>query len=263
MVKIIVCLKQVPDTNEIKIDPKTNTLIRTGVPSIINPDDMAALELALQLKDAIGAQVIALTMGPQQADYALREALAMGADEAILLNSRAFAGADTWATGLTLAEAIKHIGDYQLILCGRQAIDGDTAQVGPGIAEQLDLPQATYVKSIKYNGDSVEVERELENGVETLAVELPAVLTVLKEAAEARLPHVLGIFRAFDEQTITKWDENELGLVKENIGLQGSPTQVIKTFTPPPKSGLVMIEGASAAEKVGNLLGIMEEKHII
>ena len=264
MTKIVVCIKQVPDTHEVKIDPKTNTLIRSGVPSIINPDDLSALELALQLKDAHGAEVIVLSMGPAQAEYALRQALSLGADHAILLSSREFAGADTWATSLTLATALKKIGGYSLILCGRQAIDGDTAQVGPGIAEHLDIPQATYVKGISsFTADSVLVERQLENSQEHLQVQLPAVLTVLKEAAEARLGTMRGIWDAFNDGVLEIWDEKTLDLTQTPIGLNGSPTKVIETFSPPPKSGRMMIEGANAAEKVDNLLAVLQSKHIV
>ncbi len=159
---IVVCIKQVPDTNEVKLDPKTGTLIRDGVPSIINPDDKAGLEAALVLKDKFDAKVTVLTMGPPQADKALREALAMGADEAILLTDRKFAGADTWATSMTLAAAIRKL-DYDLIVAGRQAIDGDTAQVGPQIAEKLELPQVSYVKELDRDGDHLFITREFED----------------------------------------------------------------------------------------------------
>ena len=189
--KIIVLMKQVPNTNEVKIDPKTGTLIREGVPSIINPDDKNALEEALKIKEEKGGSVTVLTMGPPQADFALREALAMGADEAILLTDRVFAGADTWATSLALAKAIQKIGEYDLIFAGRQAIDGDTAQVGPEIAEHLGLPQVTYVrKVVSLEGNKVVVERALEDGYEVIECQLPAVLTAIKELNVPRYPSV-------------------------------------------------------------------------
>ncbi|NLP30987.1 MAG: electron transfer flavoprotein subunit beta/FixA family protein, partial [Clostridiales bacterium] len=181
--KIVVCLKQVPDTNEVKIDPKTGTLIREGVPSIINPDDKNALEEALVLKEENGAHVTVVSMGPPQAEAALREALAMGADEAILVSDRAFAGADTLATSNALAGALRQL-DYDIIFAGRQAIDGDTAQVGPEIAEHLGLPQVTYVEEVKVNGNELEVRRAWEDGYETLTVKTPVLLTAIKELNE-------------------------------------------------------------------------------
>ena len=246
--KIIVCIKQVPNTNEVKLDPKTGTLIREGVPSIINPDDKNALEAALVLKDQHGAEVTVLTMGPPQADYALREALAMGADEAILLSDRAFAGADTWATSLTLAQAIKKVGDYTIIFCGRQAIDGDTAQVGPELAHHLDLPQVTYVRKIAaINEDSITVERVLEDGYEIIEASLPIVLTAVKELNNPRMPSMRGIIEAFDKKIIKVWDINDIGGNPDKLGLNGSPTQVKRTFTPTGKIAGRIIEGAPRA----------------
>ena len=178
--KIIVCIKQVPDTNEVRIDQDKGTLIREGVPSIINPEDKNGLEAAVKLKEKFGGEVIVISMGPPQAEVALKEALAMGADEAILLSDRAFAGSDTWATAYTISQAIKEIGDYDLIFCGRQAIDGDTAQVGPQIAENLDFNQLTYVSEIEIEDKNVKVRRALENGYSELKTKLPVLVTVIE-----------------------------------------------------------------------------------
>ena len=190
---IVVCIKQVPDTTEVKIDPNTGTIIRDGIPSIMNPDDKGVLEVALRLKDQFNAQVTVITMGPHQADAMLREALAMGVDRAILLTDRAFAGADTLATSNAIAAALNNI-DYDLIITGRQAIDGDTAQVGPQIAEHLDLPQISYVANVDYNGkDTFTVKKETEEGYQMLEVPSPCLFTVLASAVKPRYMNVRGI----------------------------------------------------------------------
>jgi electron transfer flavoprotein beta subunit len=243
----IVCIKQVPDTTDVRIDPKTNTLIREGVASIINPFDMYALEEALRLKERFGGKVTVITMGPPQAEEALREALSMGIDEAIHLSDRAFAGSDTWSTSLVLAKAIDKIKEFDLVICGKQASDGDTAQVGPGIASHLNLPQATYVRKI----DNVHldtdpkimvVERLVEEGYQILEVQLPALLTVVKEINEPRLPSLRGKMRAKKHQ-IPVWGHKDLNLDQNQIGLKGSPTQVVKIFTPPAKQQGKILEG--------------------
>ena len=193
---IIVCIKQVPDTTDVRIDPMTNTLIREGVQSIINPFDMYAIEEGIQLKERFGGNVIVVTMGPPQAEAALREAISLGADEGILVSDRAFAGSDTWATSYTLAAAIKKIGGFDLIICGKQASDGDTAQVGPGIAAHLDLPQVTYVKKVENIDEKhAKVERMTEEGYEVVETPLPCLLTVVKEINEPRLPSLKGMMR--------------------------------------------------------------------
>lgn len=231
--KIIVCIKQVPDTHEVRIDPVKGTLIREGVPSIINSDDKNALEEAIRIKEKHeDVHVTVLTMGPPQAEIALREALAMGADEAILLSDRAFAGSDTWATSLILASAINKIGDYDIIFCGRQAIDGYTAQVGPKIAEHLDLPQITYVSDLQINGDEVIAKRAIEDGYYIIKSKMPVILTVIKELNEPRYPSMLGIYNAFKEKKITHWSLNDIEVDTNGIGLKGSPTNVKKYFTP-------------------------------
>lgn len=227
--KIVVSIKQVPDTNEVKLDQTTGTLIREGVPSIINPDDKAGLEAALRIKDKIGAHVTVITMGPLQANLALREALAMGADEAILVTDRAFGGADTWATSSTLASAISKL-DYDLIITGRQAIDGDTAQVGPQIAEHLGLPNVSYAEEIEVDGDTLKIKRQYEDRYHIIRVKTPCLVTALAEMNEPRYMTPGGIFDAFQKE-ITEWHRADLDVDDSNIGLKGSPTRVKKSFT--------------------------------
>lgn len=252
----VVCIKQVPDTTDVKIDPKTNTLMREGVESIINPFDMYAIEEVLRLKARTGGKVTAITMGPPQAEKALREAIAMGVDEGLLVSDRAFAGSDTWATSYTLAMALKKIGDYNLIVCGKQASDGDTAQVGPGIATHLDLPQITYVRKVEEINDTrIVAERLLETGYEVIESPLPCLLTVVKEINEPRLPSLKGKMAA-KKAEIIKWGAQDIGAEPGKLGLEGSPTKVVKIFTPPPRGGGEMLHGepeevvASLVEKL-------------
>lgn len=240
---IIVCIKQVPETTEVRINPETNTLIREGVKAIINPFDVYAIEEGVRLKERFGGKVTILTMGPPQADAALREAISVGADEGILVSDRAFAGSDTWATSYTLAGAIKKIGSFDLILCGKQASDGDTAQVGPGISAHLDIPQVTYVKKIEEVKDKVmRVERMLEEGYEVIETPLPALLTVVKEINTPRLPSLKGLMKS-KSAVIISWTQKDLNLDPQQIGLCGSPTQVVKIFTPVPRAGGQMLTG--------------------
>ncbi len=239
---IVVCIKQVPDTTEVRLDPKTGTLIREGVPSIINPDDKAGLEAALRLKDQMGAHVTVVSMGPPQADLALREALAMGADEAILVTDRAFGGADTWATSSTLAAALNNL-KYDLIITGRQAIDGDTAQVGPQIAEHLKLPNISYAEDIKVEDGHIIVKRQYEDRYHIIKAKLPVLITALSELNEPRYMSPGGIFDAFREKKVTVWTLKDLTVDINNIGLKGSPTKVKKSFT----------KGAKSAGKIFNL----------
>jgi len=240
---IIVCIKQVPETTEVRINPETNTLIREGVKSIINPFDMYAIEEGVRLKERFGGKITILTMGPPQADSALREAISMGADEGVLVCDRAFAGSDTWATSYTLAGAIKKIGTFDLVICGKQASDGDTAQVGPGIATHLNIPQVTYVKKVEEATDKLmRVERMLEEGFEIIETPLPALLTVVKEINEPRIPSLKGMMRA-KAAKITMWGQKDLDLDPQNIGLCGSPTQVVKIFTPPQRVGGQILKG--------------------
>jgi len=240
---IIVCIKQVPETTEVRINPETNTLIREGVKSIINPFDMYAIEEAVRLKERFGGKVMIITMGPPQADSAIREAISMGADEGYLVCDRAFAGSDTWATSYTLAGAIKKLGPFDLIICGKQASDGDTAQVGPGISTHLNIPQVTYVKKVEEATDKLmRVERMLEEGYEVIKTPLPALLTVVKEINEPRIPSLKGLMRAKSAK-ITLLTQKELDLDPQQIGLCGSPTQVVKIFTPAPRVGGQMLKG--------------------
>ena len=261
--RIIVCVKQVPDTNEITINPETGTLIRDGVPSILNNDDANALEQALEIKDAYpDTEVIALTMGPPQAREMLQECLAMGADEAILLSDRALGGSDTWATSNALAAGIRKIGDFDLVFAGRQAIDGDTAQVGPQIAEKLGVPQVTYVKEFEMGEDAVTVKRALEDGYEQLRVKLPCVLTAIKELNTPRYMSVPGILRAVKSE-IKVWSADDIGVDKTTVGLKASPTNVFRSFTPKPKGKGITVEGDTAKELASNLLADLRKKHII
>jgi len=258
---IIVCIKQVPDTTEVKIDPKTGRLIREGVPSIINPEDKHALEEALRIKEKNNAKITVLTMGPPQAEVALREALAMGADEAILLGDRKFAGSDTWATANALSCAVKKIGNYDLILCGRQAIDGDTAQVGPQLAEAIQIPQVTYGQKIEILENKAKVERELEDGYEIIETPLPALITVTQNINHPRYPSLQGIDAAFEKE-ITQWNADDVQAKPEEVGILSSPTKVKKTFSPSAKSQGTMLQG-SIKEMAAELINKLKEKEII
>jgi len=255
--KILVLIKQVPETTDVKIDPETNTLIRDGVESIINPFDMYAIEEAIRIRDRLGeGEVVVISMGPPQAMEALKEAMSMGCDTAVLLSDRKFAGSDTWATSYTLSQAIRKIGDYKLIFCGKQASDGDTAQVGPGISTHLDIPQVTYVKKIEeIDAEKARVERMTEEGFEIIETPLPAVLTVVKEINEPRLPSLKGKMRA-KKAEIPVWTAEDLSCDEEKIGLDGSPTRVIKVFTPPPREGGRILEGEpdEASKELAGLL---------
>ena len=255
--KIVVCIKQVPDTTNVRINPETNTLMREGVDSIINPFDMYALEEGIRLREKHGGSVIALSMGPPQVESALREAISLGVDEAILLSDRAFAGADTLATAYTLARGIRKLGKVDVILMGRQAIDGDTGQVGPGVAENLGLPHVTEIRKIEEIGEdkSIVVERLLEDGYVRLKTSLPVLLTVVKEINEPRLPSLKGKMAA-KKAEIPVWSAADLELDSQRIGLTGSPTQVMKIFTPPRPSGGKIFEGdvqSTAAQLIAAL----------
>jgi electron transfer flavoprotein beta subunit len=240
---IIVCIKQVPESTEARINPENNTLIREGVKSIINPFDMYAIEEAIRLKERLGGKVTVISMGPPQAESSLREAVSMGADAAILVSDRAYAGSDTWATSYTLASAISKINSFDLVICGKQASDGDTAQVGPGISAHLNIPQITYVKRIEEIKDNIiRAERMMEEGFEIIESPLPALITVVKEINEPRLPSLKGMMRA-KKAKITILTQKELNLDPQRIGLCGSPTQVIKIFTPPARSAGQRLEG--------------------
>lgn len=258
--KIVVCLKQVPDTNQVKIDPVTGTLVREGVPSIINPEDKNALEEALRLKDENGATVTVISMGPPQAEAALREAMAMGADDAILISDRAFAGADTLATSYALAGALKKL-DYDLVLAGRQAIDGDTAQVGPEIAEHLGLPQITYVEKVDVDGDKLTVRRALENGYEVLEVQTPCLLTAIKELNEPRYMDMKNVFGLF-EREVKVWSADDIDVDKALLGLKGSPTKVKRSMTKEAK-GQGEVVNMPVKEAAAYAASKLKEKHYI
>ena len=258
---IIVCIKQVPDTTEVKINPETNTLVREGVPAIVNPFDENAVEAALQLKEKHGGKVTVITMGPPQAAEALKTTIAMGADEAVLLSDRAFAGSDTWATSYTLAQAIKKIGRFDLILCGKQAIDGDTAQVGPGIAEWLNIPSVTFAVKIEATGTTVKIERMLEEVNEVVASPLPVVITVVKQINEPRMPSLKGLMRA-KKAEIKSLNAADIEGDPKNMGLNGSPTQVVRIFTPPAKGGGEVLSG-ELNEIIDKLIGKLKARKII
>lgn len=232
--KIIVCLKQVPNTNEVRINNETGTLIREGVPSIMNPDDLSALEEALKIKDSRkDVHVVALSMGPLQAEQVLREALAYGADEAIHLTDRAFAGSDTWCTAKVLATAIEKVGEYDIIICGRQAIDGDTAQVGPEIAEFLNIPQITYVSNLVILDKKVQAYRKFEDGYFVYETDMPVLLTVIKELNNPRHMDMRLIYKAFSNEANFKvWNAEDINIDLDQIGLKNSPTRVVKIHIP-------------------------------
>ena len=259
---IVVCIKQVPDTTEIKINPVTGTLIRDGVPSIMNPDDKGGLEMALRLKDKYGAHVTVITMGPPQADQILREAFAMGVDRAILLTDRKFAGADTLATSNALAGALRTL-EWDLIITGRQAIDGDTAQVGPQTAEHLDIPQVSYVcgLEVEKGGQSLRVTRETEDGVQILEAQMPCLLTVLSSAVKPRYMSAPGIVEAYNKN-VEIWSADKIDVDETKLGLKGSPTKVLKAFTKGLKAPGEVFE-VDPEEAVGIIISRLKEKFII
>ncbi len=240
---IIVCIKQVPDTQDIRINPETNTLMREGVKAIINPFDMYAIEEALRIREKLGGKVTVISMGPPQAEEALREAISLGVDDVVLMTDRAFAGADTWATSYTLAKGIEKLGKFDLVICGKQAIDGDTAQVGPGIAAQLNIPQVTYVKKTEEIKEAAaKFERMTEEGYEVIETPLPCLITVVKEINIPRLPSLKGKIRA-KQATISKLLAKDINADPAKLGLKGSPTVVEKVFTPPKRAGGQILQG--------------------
>jgi len=259
---IVVCIKQVPETSKVRIHPETHTLIREGVQSIVNPFDLYALEEGVRLKEAYGGTVRVITMGPPQADTALREAISVGADEAFLVTDRAFAGADSWVTAYTLSAAIREMGPTDLILCGKQAIDGDTAQVGPALAEHLGIPFVAFVRKIReVSSEELTVERMFEDGVEVVRMPLPGLLTVVKDINEPRLPSLKGKMRARKAE-ITSLDREKLKVEDRFLGLDGSPTRVIHIFSPDLKrSGVKWKEDPE--EMAGKLVRGLKEQGII
>jgi len=261
---IIVLIKQVPNNTEVKLDPKTGNLIREGVDAIINPDDLQALETAVALKETHGATITVLSMGPVQAIDGLSEAIGMGADRAILLSDRAFAGADTWATSFTLGKAIQRIEKFDLILGGRQAIDGDTAQVGPQVAEYLNLPQVTYVFDIEaVESEYIWVKRRLENGYERIQCDLPALLTVIAGPCKPRYPQMSKLLFACSESApIEVWNAADIGVTTADVGMNGSLTQVIKTFAPKFERQSEFLEG-SGFDVVHDLIERFKQNKLI
>lgn len=260
---IVVCVKQVPDTNEVRIDPVKGTLIREGVPSIMNPDDKAALEFALQIKDQDpeNTKVSVISMGPPQAEDVLHEALAMGADETYLVTDRKFGGADTWATSSTVAAAVQKL-DYDLVVCGRQAIDGDTAQVGPEMAEHLGIPNISYTAELKVEGDEVVAKRLFDNGHQIIRCKMPCLITALSEEVQPRYMTPGAIFEAFDEKEITWWSRDDVPVDDANIGLKGSPTRVAQSFPKAVKAPGMKIE-KGVDESVQFIVDRMQEKYLI
>jgi electron transfer flavoprotein beta subunit len=243
-VQIIVCIKQVPDTTEVEWDEETGRMKREGVQSIVNPFDENAIEEALLLREKHGGAVIVLTMGPPQAEEALRSALAMGADEAVLLTSPDFGGADTLATSYTLAQTIRKIGEYDVIICGRQAFDGDTGQVGPGLAEHLGIPQITYAIGVEVTDRKCRVRRLLENGFEVVEARMPVLMTVVKQINEPRHPRLRNVLAA-KKKEVTVWGPEDIDVDPERCGLQGSPTRVVRVFKPERAWQGEMLEGSA------------------
>lgn len=265
--KIVVCIKQVPDTTEVEIDESTNTLIRTGIPVIINPDDKSGIEAALSLRDEFGGDsgVTALCMGPPQAEMALREALSMGCDNAVLVSGREFGGSDTLATSTILAAALNKLG-YDLVITGRQAIDGDTAQVGPQIAEHLGIPQVSYVEKaeIEPGQKSLVVLRQYGDRYHRLRVKLPCLLTAISELARPRYMTVAGITRAESKEVkLMGFEDLKDVLDQKRIGLKGSPTNVVKSYTKEPKSQGAILKGLTADEAVNAIMARLHESHLI
>ncbi|HEY49639.1 MAG TPA: electron transfer flavoprotein subunit beta/FixA family protein [Dehalococcoidia bacterium] len=254
----VVCIKQVPGTTDIKIDPETNTLVREGVPSVINPFDTYALEEGVRLKERCGGKVTAISMGPPQAEEALRETISLGIDEAILISDRAFAGSDTWATSYVLSKAITKIADYDLIICGRQTLDGDTGQVGPGLSEMLGVPFVAYVSKIEEIKEGyLKVQRMVEEGYETMEMSLPAVITVVKEINVPRLPSLRGSMKAKTAQ-IPVWTAEDISADTDKAGLTGSPTRVVKIFFPQRTHKSEMLQGSTELQ-VTQLMEKLEE----
>ena len=265
--KCIVCVKQVPDTSGVVAVKEDGTMDRAAMATITNHDDLAAVEAALRIKDATGCKVVAVSMGPPPAEGMLRELLAMGCDEAVLVSAREFGGSDTYATSQILAAAIKKVGvdEDDIVFCGRQAIDGDTAQVGPQIAEKLHLPQVTYAADIHKDGDTITVKRMLEDGYMTIKVKTPCLLTCIKELNEPRYMSIDGIYATYNKPLETfdyeKLKDHPL-IDATTIGLKGSPTNIFKSFTPPQKGAGKMLEGAGK-ETCEELASILAAKHII
>ncbi len=259
---IIVLIKQVPDTSEVRINRETNTLIRDGVPSIINPFDRYAIEEALRLREKHGGRVTAVTMGPPQAAEALKEAVSLGVDDVVLLSDRSFAGADTWATSYAISQGIKKIGDYDLIIAGKQAIDGDTAQVGPETADMLGVPFVAYIRKIEQvQGKKMVAERLMDDGYDVVETSLPALITVVKEINEPRLPSLKGKMKA-KNLNVTSWNAKDIGADESKCGLKGSPTKVVKIFPPAPRGQREILTG-SMEEQITTVVRKLKKQSLI
>jgi len=259
---IVVCIKQVPNVKEVKWDPETGSLIRKGIPSIINPNDRNAIEAGLRVKEKHGGEVIILSMGPSQVEEALREALAMGADKVIQLTDKQFAGSDTWATSYTLGLAIQKIANWDLILCGKEAVDGMTAQVGPQLAEFLRIPQLTYAVSLEIMGDRIRISQKLGKLQRILEAPLPALVTVEREINEPRITPMDRIMVAYEKE-IPIWTPEDLDGDAERFGLEGSPTRLRKVFSPKVlKGNVTMLEGGPK-EAAAELIRVLKEKYIL
>ncbi|AYO29589.1 electron transfer flavoprotein subunit beta/FixA family protein [Biomaibacter acetigenes] len=263
--KIVVCIKQVPSTEaRVQMDPIKGTLIREGVESVVNPFDEYAIEEGIRLKERYGGEVTVISMGPPQAKEALKTALAMGADKAVLLSDRAFAGSDTLATAYTLSLGIKKLGDIDIVICGKQATDGDTAQVGPGLAQRLNLRQITYVSKIReinLKNRKITAERLIESGTQVVSTALPALITVVKDINQPRIPNIFSIKKATRAE-IPVWGMQDLGGDPKDFGFDGSPTQVVRIFTPPPRQGGEIIQG-EVPEAVAKLIEALTSRNII
>lgn len=263
--KIVVCIKQVPSTEaRVQMDPVKGTLIREGVESVVNPFDEYAIEEGIRLKERYGGEVTVISMGPPQAREALKTALAMGADKAVLLSDRAFAGSDTLATAYTLSLGIKKLGDIDIVICGKQATDGDTAQVGPGLAQRLNLRQITYVSKIReinLENRKITAERLIESGTQVVSTALPALITVVKDINQPRIPNIFSIKKATRAE-IPVWGMQDLGGDPRDFGFDGSPTQVVRIFTPPPRQGGEIIQG-EVPEAVAKLIEALTSRNII
>jgi len=260
----VVCVKQVPDTANVTGDAMRpdGTVNRTALPTIFNPDDLHALEMALQVRDAYGGTVTVISMGPPKAGDVLRDALYRGADRAVLITDRRAAASDTLATSYIISKAIKNVGNFDLVFCGRQAIDGDTAQVGPGVAEFLNLPIITYVRKVEVEGTLAKVERVFEDGYERMEAELPLVLTVLKEMNVPRMASLRGRMKA-KKAEIKRWTAAEIGADPDHTGLAGSPTKVVKIFSPPKKTGGIKLEGTAPLDAARSVIGKLKEQKVI
>lgn len=260
--RTVVCVKQVPDTTEVKVNPETGTLVRAGVPSILNPYDHYAVEKALELKKKHGGEVTVVTMGPPQARAVLQLALALGADRAVLLSDRLFAGSDTWATSYALARAIRKLGKYDLVLCGQQAIDGDTAQVGPGVAQSLHIPQITFCDWVEVDKRTLRAQRHIDDGTEVVETRLPALASMtMPHDFKPRHPSFTAVAQALGK-VLETWSAADINAEPEKVGLKGSPTQVDRVYAPPQREKGVIFTG-SPVELAGKLLEILHKENFV